>query len=120
MSYRFLNLKGLGINMISMKISEEEKKEMVSLQSVLDRPAYPYGLELHIDEKTFEKLGMTEPPEAGSTFMVLAKATVQDVHHSKHADDKPHIHFRLQIEELDLKPAKEEEKKSTESVLYGE
>ncbi len=105
--------------MKSMKINKEEKKAVEA--NYMDGPDYPYGLELHIDSDTFKKLGMTEPPNPGQEFMVLAKASVQDVHQSKHADGKDHIHFRLQIEEMDLKEKEpEKESKSAEKVLYGE
>ena len=107
----------------SMKIDEMEKKED-SKRSVLDRPDYPYGLELHIDERSFEKLGMTEAPDPGQMFMVVAKASVPEVHKSKHANGKDNIHFRLQIQDMDLKPHEEKEQdqdqKNTETVLYGE
>lgn len=105
--------------MKSMRIDEQEKKEQ-SESSVLDRPDYPYGLELHIDENSFEKLGMSDAPDPGQEFMVLAKATVQDVHKSKHSGGKDHINFRLQITDMELKASEKKEEKSTESVLYGE
>ena len=102
-----------------MKISEEEKKENSGTSSVLDRPDYPYGLEINIDNDTFKKLGLKEAPKAGAVYMVLAKSTVENIHQSKH-NNEDRITLTLQITDLDIKPEEKEDSRKTESVLYGE
>lgn len=103
--------------MKSMKYTEEDKKEMATPNSALDRPSYPYGLKIHLDEEAWEKLGKNEAPEVGKEFMILAKAVVEDVSQNKRADDQKNISVGLQITDMDIKEAEEE--KSTETVLYG-
>ena len=84
---------------------------------VEDRPRYPYGLCLHIDECTYEKLGLKDPPKVGEKMMVLAMVEVNEVRQAKYEDDVPKHCLSLQITEMDLK--KKEKEKDTAGKLYG-
>lgn len=61
--------------LVSMKMDKEEAKE--STQPVeSDAPKYPYGLELRLDDKALEKMGITKPPEVGASMTITAKVVV--------------------------------------------
>jgi len=105
--------------MIDLKLSEEEKKDMMAPSSVLDRYSYPGGLKIHLDDETYAKLNLGEAPKVGEEFVILAKAVVEDVHQNKRADDQKHISVGLQLTEMDIKKGDPETKKETEQVLYG-
>ena len=102
----------------SMKKTEEEKKEEAS-PSVMDRPSYPYGLKLHIDEDSYEKLGMADVPSVGDKFMILAKVEVTDVHQAEKGDDRKYPSVGLQITDMAIKEKDEEKVKDAGQVLYG-
>lgn len=105
----------------NMALSEYDKKEM-SQESVVDRPKYDYGLTVHISEEMYERLGLSEAPDIGECFMMLAKVEVKDIHQNKGADDRMKVSMGLQITDMALQ-AKEyepEEKKDPATALYGE
>lgn len=107
--------------MKSMAITDEEKKEN-KVESVLDTPDYPYGLELSLNRDTYRKLGFQKPPVIGQEFYVMAKAHVKDVSKTvEHGADS--YSCSLQITEMDLKEKKEDKEKSDSNkstILYGQ
>ena len=81
-----------------MKLTRAEKSEEAEIAT--DRPDYPYGLTLSLNEESIDKLGI-ELPDVGDTFFVLAIATVRSV--SEHqSDDHTSRDVSLQIEQLSL------------------
>jgi hypothetical protein len=104
--------------MKDMSISIQEKKEESSPSVVDDKPRYPYGLKIHFDPKSFDKLGLEGAPKVGEKFMMMAMVEVCDVHQEKMADDVPEIGVGMQITSLELKESEKE--KSTEDKLYGD
>ncbi len=103
--------------MKSMAISAEEKKEMVAQSVVSSTPKYPYGLKLHIDEETYEKLGIQGTPAVGQKIMILAQAEICDVHMNKYEGDVGELSMSVQITDMDVKPVEKEI--STAEKLYG-
>ena len=61
--------------MVNMKMDKEEAQEIAE-PTASDAPQYPYGLELHLDDKALAKLGFTYPPSVGQTLTISAKVTV--------------------------------------------
>jgi len=109
------------MTMISMKITEEEKKNDAQRSVIEDNAQYPYGLIVNIDPKSAAKLGVTEPPKAGQKMMMLAEVEVKSVTVDEKVEGKKKCSFTLQITEMALKDyEEEEEEKSASSVLYGE
>lgn len=105
--------------MKSMKISMEEKKENSAI-SVVEREQYPYGLVLNFDEDTYKKLGLSDTPDIGQKFMVLALAEVKSLDQSKGVDDVPRMTMSLQITDIDIKEKEEKtEERSMTETLYG-
>ena len=103
--------------MRDLSITDKEKKE-ASVHSVLeDTPKYPYGLKLHIDEETFEKLGLADAPTTGDKFMILAVAEVSDIRQERYRGDEKKHSMGLQIMQMEVKPHKD--KKDAASTIYG-
>ena len=103
--------------MRDMMITAEEKKEASEHSIVRDEPKYPYGLKIHVDENTYEKLGLSDVPTVGEKYMIIAVAEVCDVHQAKYEGDEAKICMGLQITEMDIKKNKEE--KNAADTLYG-
>ena len=81
-----------------MKLSRADKAEDAEVAS--DRPDYPYGLSLQLDQDSLGKLGI-ELPDVGDTFFVVAIARVRGV--SEHQDEgSKSQNVQLQIEQLSL------------------
>lgn len=94
--------------MIDMKL-KPEAKTMLGEAVEMDAPEYPYGLRLCLDNESLTKLGITELPAIDAEFKVTALACVVSVsQHESQGSDKPHRSVDLQIEMLELAPAKEE------------
>ncbi len=86
------------IKLTSMKLSGESPE---STAPKPDRPAYPWGLELRLDEEALSKLKVTDLPDIDSKVGVVAKAMVVGVSSNKMAgDEKAHRSLTLQITEL--------------------
>lgn len=81
-----------------MKLSRAEKTEDAEVAP--ERPDYPYGLQLNLDQDALEKLGI-ELPDVGETFFVVAIAKVVSV--SEHeSEEHTSQDVSLQIEQLSL------------------
>ena len=99
-------------------ITAEEKKNMSIESCVSDRPKYPYGLKLHFNSESFKKLDMSEAPQVGEKYMILAYAEVCDVQQEKYEGDEKSISFGLQIMDIDLKKKNNDDKNHADK-LYG-
>lgn len=102
--------------MKSMRLSDEEKKDMASPKPISEHEEYPYGLSIHIDDETFSKLEMKETPKVGDIVMVLSKCTVKEVRKEMN-NEINNTSMTLQITDMELREEKEETDKATE--FYG-
>jgi hypothetical protein len=94
--------------MIDMKLTKKAKT-MLGEPIDCEAPEYPYGLRICLDGDSLEKLGITELPDIDAEFKVTALACVVSVsQHESQGSDKPHRSLDLQIEMMELAPAKEE------------
>jgi len=59
----------------SMKLTKSDQKEGMAPKEI-SYPAYPWGLELRLDEKACKKLPALDGVEAGQEVMLHAKAKV--------------------------------------------
>jgi hypothetical protein len=110
------------INLVNMKLSPKAREEKPSTVAA-DSPTYPYGLSVHLDDDTLEKLGLSSLPAVGTTKMLVAKVSVQST--SIHEGEpfggesrKRHRNMSLQITDLGLGDD-EPEGPSPAEVLYG-
>lgn len=99
-----------------MSLSVEEKKDMKESLAV-DMPSYPYGLKLHLDGESYEKLEMSKTPSVGDKFMMLCEVEVVSLEKANHRDDKEKYNMGLQITKMAIN--KEEKKKDAEEAIYG-
>ena len=101
-----------------MSISELEKKEN-SVESALDKPKYPYGLRLRIDQDTFKKLRLGKP-EIGATMLLSALVEVSEVSSEKMFGDDDNFSMELQITSMELtKNESDKENENVVDVMYG-
>lgn len=101
--------------MKSMMMSKSEAKKQSEPAMAEDKPQYPYGLKLNLDDETLKRLGMDKMPEMGKGFLLCAKVTVMDMHESK-SDGGNYRSLGLQITDMSLEAKKE----SLEKRLYPE
>lgn len=102
--------------MKDMKLSPKEQKELSEPTSMVDKPEYPWGLQLSINDEEYEKL-FSSPPQIGEVFMVQAKAKVTGINLSNREDGEDRKNVQLQIIEMGLE--KEAPKKEASEAMYG-
>lgn len=102
-----------------MKLTEEEQKGTGPIE--VDKPKYPYGLELHLDHPSLEKLGMKELPAVGSKMHLAAKVMVSGaMMHDGPGGKQKSLH--LQITHMALAHGGEHEETDSDTKgkkLYG-
>jgi hypothetical protein len=103
----------------SMKLSKSDQKKdnaIFSPSSSMDKPKYPYGLEISLDEAALKKLGI-DLPEVGAEMALEAVVEVSSTSQSESAAGGKNRSLRLQITEMCL--SKAGSKSSAESKLYN-
>jgi len=100
-----------------MKIDPETLKEKAEPTLTTDRPIYPYGLVVRLDEDAIKKLGI-ELPKVDSDLLLTARVCVTSVSSNEHTGSAkgPHMHrnIELQIEAMSLDAVPEEKDAATE------
>ncbi len=95
------------MKLIDMKRqSETEDSTMLSPKT---QDEYPWGLRISLDDETLTKLGMAELPKIGAEYKLVALACVVSISQNESSEGKPSRHVELQIEQMMLMPAAEEE-----------
>ena len=79
-------------------------------------PAYPWGLELTLDNECLEKLKLDPLPEAGEQLLLLAKVRVSRTSSTDTEGGGKNRSVSLQITDCALEDAGE--RKSAEDTLY--
>jgi hypothetical protein len=64
--------------LVDLKLPKSKTKEG-PVEVAADRPQYPYGLQLRLDNDTIQKLGIDDMPKVGDTFELEGKAVVTSV-----------------------------------------
>lgn len=108
--------------MVNLKLSKEESAEYETNSTlVAANPMYPYGLCIHLDTETINKLGLEKMPEPGQLMTITALVEVKSVSISETLDQEPTKSIDLQITDLELGEAskKEEKKEISAGSLYG-
>ena len=107
--------------LIDMKLKPQPKaEEKTLLNAEADRPEYPYGLRITLDDESLTKLGMSELPTVDAEFTLEALTCVIGV--SRNYTHDPGTQGRsleLQIKALQLTPAKEQSEASHAQQLYS-
>lgn len=99
----------------SMKLTPSEAKQESEISD--DRPEFPFGLSLRLDNESLGKLGMDKLPEVGSELELVAKVEVTEVSEHTRSDKETVKGLSLQITDMNL--FRRESKKKSAAVLYG-
>lgn len=107
--------------LVNMQQSPEEaKKNAICCDSdAPDQPRYPYGLELHLDEETLNKLGLTAPPAVGTTMMINAKVMVTSASQYQRQGGEKESSSCWQITDLECGSSATDQQANAASTLYG-
>jgi hypothetical protein len=105
-----------------MKIDPKTRQETKASNPVeVDRPIYPWGLAVHLDNDAIEKLGLNRLPPVGKSMFLVAKVDVTSVSEQEHKDPEgkttAHRNVALQITDMGL-GAGEADPKNAQDVLY--
>lgn len=100
----------------SLLITSGEKREN-SVMSLEDKPSYPYGLKIHLDEETVKKLGISEAPEVGKKVQLMAIGEVVSVEKQEGRGDDHSFSMSVQLQDVDLQPSSRDQEVS--NTLYG-
>ena len=102
---------------MDMKLSEMEKKEG-EINSVLEKPSYPYGLRIYLDPDSVKKLNLKDP-QVGDKMMLEATVEVMSVNAEMVKGDVKELSVGLQIKEMVLESGEEEKAEvKAEDVIY--
>ena len=109
------------MQMIDMKSTVKTKDS--SLVSPVEQDEYPYGLRIRLDNDTLKKLGLTELPAIDSEHKLVALVCVVGLTMNESAGEgEPYRSVELQIEQMALMPAEEEddegERKDPAKAMY--
>jgi hypothetical protein len=106
--------------LVNMKMDPKARQEKYAESVSADRPTYPYGLEVRLDNDALDKLGLDKLPQVGKPMMLYAKVDVTSVSENERNEGGKAITNRsvgLQITDLVLlPPAKEAD---AEGALYS-
>lgn len=93
------------MQLVNMKMSPEEAKEDygIASPSAANLPAFPYGLELSLNDEVLAKLGMTLPA-VGAEFTLMAIVKVTSASSNETEGAEPEIRASMQITDMQLTP----------------
>lgn len=104
----------------SMKITASERSKSSEVAEKYEPPAYPYGLQLSLDQDILEKLGVDKLPKVGTTLLLIAKVDVSSVsEHENAGDKKARRSLALQITDACLEANTADGKKAAAALYEG-
>lgn len=98
--------------MVDLKYLEERPEDLPT-HSTFEKPEYPYGTKIFLDEKVLQKFEMGDLPEIGAEFTLRGKAYVCATRENK-SDGVTDRCLDLQITDLELFSKKSDEQKANE------
>ena len=102
----------------SMKLDKSEKETYAKEGIVSDRPEYPWGLSIRLDNDALKKVGIVALPAVGEKMQLMARVEVVSVSQRDSKDGEKHKDVQLQITDMAL--AADEQKKEHSETLYGQ
>lgn len=104
----------------SMKITKAELKERRERfkGSPDEGPKFPFGLSLHLDEESMDKLGVDKLPKVGTKMIMTARVEVTSVHADQQLGGGKNRSMGLQITDLALEGDNAE--KSDADIIFGD
>lgn len=107
----------MATKLVNMKLDPKAREEKYTETIAADRPAYPWGLSITLDDDALEKLGIDTLPEVDTDMMLIAKVTITSVSANASSGGKENRSVGLQITDLCLeKPSG----KNATAALYGD
>jgi len=101
---------------VNMALTKSEKSDRKKETVLSEAPEFPFGLSVHLDNDSLEKLNVEELPEVGSEFFMNTTVKVTSV--SEHeTDEGASRSVSLQITEMELLHTKGESNPGDK--LYG-
>lgn len=105
--------------MTNMKIDPKAREKMTESVAA-DRPTYPWGLQVTLDNDALDKLSVDKLPQVGKSMLIYARVDVTSVSEHEASDGgkvRANRSVSLQITDLALMP----DKKTTdaEGALYA-
>lgn len=89
------------MKMVSMKMSDAEKKDTMEVKPAGISQSYPWGLSINLNEDSMAKLGV-DLPKVGEELMLHAMVKVTDSHMSETEGGKKNVSCALQITDMAL------------------
>lgn len=108
--------------MIDMKLDAKpnEKATLLAEPEEASKPEYPYGLAINLDNETLAKLGITDLPAIDTDMKLVALVCVTSVSQNEtQGEGEPYRSVTLQIEQMELTPAKEEAGEGDPRKMYS-
>lgn len=91
------------MNLTSMEMSAAEAEAYAGpCAADGDKPMYPYGLCIELNDESLKKLGITDLPAVGGTLLLMAHVQVVSVGMSQQIDGDKEQRTSLQITEMAL------------------
>lgn len=105
------------MKLASMKLDPKEQKKEADI--AYDKPLYPWGLCVELNEDALTKLGIDKLPDADEDMTLTAAVTVTSVSARANADGEQRS-LSLQITALALGPTMApDQNESADKKLYG-
>jgi len=104
--------------LINMKMSREESAEQMTMCEG-DRPEYPYGLSIDLDDGSMEKLNITALPKVGTEMMITAKCVVRSVSSNQYEGSDAESRMCLQITDMSVGQTENATNDNRANMLYA-
>jgi len=91
-------------------------RERASAPVMLEEPAYPWGLEVNLDNEGLDRLKVDPLPEVGETMLLMARVRVTRVSSTDNEAGGKQRNIALQITDMGLEDGGE--KKDAATTLY--
>lgn len=90
--------------LVNMKIDpKDHAAEQMAEPAKMDRPVYPWGLQVTLDNDSLEKLGLKSLPKVGSSLYLGANVEVTSVSEDeRELDGKRHVHRHVTLQITDM------------------
>jgi hypothetical protein len=105
------------VELKSMKLPAEGT--ILGGEAKMERPDYPYGLNIHLDDDSLKALGMDKLPEIGAVMPLSAQVKVSGVSENASEGQPKRRTVSLQITDMALGGSHEKAKDAAQ-VIYME
>lgn len=110
------------MKLTNMKLDKSDREETKAADMPIDAPVYPWGLQVRLDEKAIDKLGIAKLPKVDGELMLVARVRVTGVQSNEHSTggEKTHKHKSIELQITDLALDDVPAEKSEAQTLYGD